>query len=119
MRSGSSGKAQASARSRERCSKFPSRIYFWPLNALYWPERSAVSILDTTPGHRSACIPMEAPKGSSGALWLREINGARVRLYSHPGNDLDRRLSSRRGLFRGSWSGAGIRVEAARRRFPS
>jgi hypothetical protein len=38
------------------------------------------------------CLPMKAPKPPSGALWLREIYGARVRLYSHPGNDLDRPL---------------------------
>ena len=72
------------------------------------------------------CLPMKAPKPPSGALWLHEIkhdgfrviarkDGARVRLYSRPGND----LSSRRGLFRDSWSSACIRVEPACRHFPS
>jgi bifunctional non-homologous end joining protein LigD len=47
---------------------------------------------------------MKAPKPPSGALWLHEIthdgfrviarkDGARVRLYSRPGNDLTDRFS--------------------------
>src|SRR3954470_10286627 len=50
------------------------------------------------------CLPMKAPKPPSGALWLHEIkhdgfrviarkDGARVRLYSRPGNDLTDRFS--------------------------
>ena len=50
------------------------------------------------------CLPMKAPKPPSGALWLHEIKhdgfrvitrkeGARVRLYSRPGNDLTDRFS--------------------------
>ena len=49
------------------------------------------------------CLPMKAPKPPSGALWLHEIkhdgfrviarkDGARVRLYSRPGNDLTDRF---------------------------
>ena len=50
------------------------------------------------------CLPMKAPKPPSGALWLHEIkhdgfrviarkDGARVKLYSRPGNDLTDRFS--------------------------
>src|SRR3954465_3222786 len=43
------------------------------------------------------CLPMKAPKPLSGALRLHEIKhngfGARVRLYSRPGNDLTYRFS--------------------------
>ena len=50
------------------------------------------------------CLPMKAPKPLSGALRLHEIkhdgfrviarkDGARVRLYSRPGNDLTDRFS--------------------------
>ena len=43
------------------------------------------------------CLPMKAPKPLSGALRLHEIKhngfGARVRLYSRPGNDLTDRFS--------------------------
>jgi bifunctional non-homologous end joining protein LigD len=44
------------------------------------------------------CLPMKAPKPPSGALWLqhdgfRVKDGARVRLYSRPGNDLTWRFS--------------------------
>jgi bifunctional non-homologous end joining protein LigD len=50
------------------------------------------------------CLPIKAPKPPSGALWLHEIkhdgfrviarkDGARVRLYSRPGNDLTDRFS--------------------------
>ena len=49
------------------------------------------------------CLPMKAPRPPSGALGLHEIkhdgfrviarkDGARVRLYSRPGNDLTGRL---------------------------
>jgi ATP-dependent DNA ligase len=45
------------------------------------------------------CLPTQAPHPPTGALWLHEIkhdgfrviarkDGARVRLYSRPGNDL-------------------------------
>jgi bifunctional non-homologous end joining protein LigD len=50
------------------------------------------------------CLPMKAPQPPSGALWLHEIkhdgfrviarkDGARVKLYSRPGNDLTDRFS--------------------------
>ena len=50
------------------------------------------------------CLPMKAPKPPAGAQWLHEIkhdgfrviarkDGARVRLYSRPGNDLTDRFS--------------------------
>ncbi len=50
------------------------------------------------------CLPMKAPNPPSGALWLHEIkhdgfrviarkDGARVSLYSRPGNDLTDRFS--------------------------
>ena len=50
------------------------------------------------------CLPIKASKPPSGALWLHEIkhdgfrvialkDGARVRLYSRPGNDLTDRFS--------------------------
>ena len=72
------------------------------------------------------CLPTKAPRPPTGEASLHEIkhdgfrvvarkDGERVRLYSRPGND----LSSRRGLFRGCWSGAGIRLEPACRHFPS
>ena len=52
-------------------------------------------------GFIQPCLPMKAPKPPSGALWLHEIkhdgfrviarkDGARVKLYSRPGNDLTR-----------------------------
>jgi bifunctional non-homologous end joining protein LigD len=55
-------------------------------------------------GFIQPCLPMKAPKPPSGALWLHEIkhdgfrviarkDGARVRLYSRPGNDLTDRFS--------------------------
>jgi ATP-dependent DNA ligase len=50
-------------------------------------------------GFIQPCLRIKAPKPPSGALWLHEIkhdgfrvvarkDGARVRLYSRPGNDL-------------------------------
>ena len=50
------------------------------------------------------CLPMKAPRPPSGELWLHEIkhdgfrviarkDGARVELYSRPGNDLTDRFS--------------------------
>src|SRR4051794_4682337 len=50
------------------------------------------------------CLPMKAPRPPSGELWLHEIkhdgfrviarkDGARVKLYSRPGNDLTWRFS--------------------------
>jgi len=46
------------------------------------------------------CLSMKAPKPPSGALWLHEIkhdgfrrDGARVKLYSRPGNDFTDRFS--------------------------
>ena len=55
-------------------------------------------------GFIQPCLPMKAPKPPSGALWLHEIkhngfrviarkDGARVKLYSRPGNDLTDRFS--------------------------
>src|SRR3981189_395042 len=49
------------------------------------------------------CLPIKAPRPPSGALWLHEIkhdgfrviarkDGARVKLYSRPGNDLTRQF---------------------------
>ena len=49
------------------------------------------------------CLPTKAPRPPSGASWLHEIkhdgfrciarkDGARVRLYSRPGNDLTKRF---------------------------
>ena len=49
------------------------------------------------------CLPTKAPRPPSGALWLHEIkhdgfrviarkDGARVKLYSRPGNDLTDRF---------------------------
>ena len=55
-------------------------------------------------GFIQPCLPTKAPKPPFGALWLHEIkhdgfrviarkDGARVRLYSRPGNDLTDRFS--------------------------
>src|SRR3954471_4703153 len=55
-------------------------------------------------GFIQPCLPIKAPKPPSGALWLHEINhdgfrviarkeGARVKLYSRPGNDLTDRFA--------------------------
>src|SRR5512132_2955379 len=55
-------------------------------------------------GFIQPCLPMKAPKPPSGALWLHEIkhdgfrdiarkDGARVMLYSRPGNALTDRIS--------------------------
>jgi bifunctional non-homologous end joining protein LigD len=60
------------------------------------------------PGLFSPAYRMKAPKPPSGALWLHEIkhdgfrviartDGARVRLYSRPGNNLNRPLFADRG----------------------
>jgi ATP-dependent DNA ligase len=54
-------------------------------------------------GFIQPCLPTKASKPPSGALWLHEIkhdgfrviarkDGARVRLYSRPGNDLTSRF---------------------------
>src|SRR3954447_7959443 len=54
-------------------------------------------------GFIQPCLPIKAPKPPSGDLWLHEIqhdgfrviarkDGARVRLYSRPGNDLTDRF---------------------------
>jgi bifunctional non-homologous end joining protein LigD len=54
-------------------------------------------------GFIAPCLPTKTDKLPSGGLWLHEIkhdgfriiarkNGARVRLYSRPGNDLTRRF---------------------------
>ena len=54
-------------------------------------------------GFIAPCLPTKTDKLSSGGQWLHEIkhdgfriiarkNGARVRLYSRPGNDLTRRF---------------------------
>ena len=51
------------------------------------------------PGFIAPCLPIKAPTPPSGEAWLHEIkhdgfrviarkDGARVRLYSRPGNDL-------------------------------
>ena len=55
-------------------------------------------------GFIQPCLPMKAPRPPSGAFWLHEIkhdgfrviarkDGARVNLYSRPGNDLTDRFS--------------------------
>jgi bifunctional non-homologous end joining protein LigD len=55
------------------------------------------------PGFIAPCLPTKAPQPSSGPLWLHEIkhngfriiarkDGARVRLFSRPGNDLSHRF---------------------------
>ncbi len=55
-------------------------------------------------GFIAPCLPSRAPEPPSGSLWVHEIkhdgvrciarkNGARVRLYSRPGNDLTYRFS--------------------------
>jgi bifunctional non-homologous end joining protein LigD len=55
-------------------------------------------------GFIQPCLPIKAPEPPTGALWLHEIkhdgfrviarkDGARVRLYSRPGNDLTDRFS--------------------------
>jgi ATP-dependent DNA ligase len=54
-------------------------------------------------GFIQPCLPIKAPKPPTGAAWLHEIkhdgfrviarkDGARVRLYSRPGNDLTRQF---------------------------
>ena len=54
-------------------------------------------------GFIAPCLPSPAPQPPSGELWLHEIkhdgfrviarkNGARVKLYSRPGNDLTKRF---------------------------
>ena len=54
-------------------------------------------------GFIQLCLPTEAPPPPAGAVWLHEIkhdgfrviapkDGARVRLYSRPGNDLTRQF---------------------------
>src|SRR5258705_10277074 len=54
-------------------------------------------------GFIAPCLPTSAPQPPSGGLWLHEIkhdgfrviarkSGARVRLYSRPGNDLTYRF---------------------------
>jgi bifunctional non-homologous end joining protein LigD len=54
-------------------------------------------------GFIPTCLPVKAPTPPSGGAWLHEIkhdgfrfiarkDGARVRLYSRPGNDLTRRF---------------------------
>jgi bifunctional non-homologous end joining protein LigD len=56
-----------------------------------------------SPGYIPPCLPTRAPRPPSGGLWLHEIrhdgfrviarkDGARVRLYSRPGNDLTPRF---------------------------
>ena len=71
------------------------------------------------------CLPTKAPRPPAGAVWLHEIkhdgfrviarkDGARVRLYSRPGNDLTRqfpliaealaRLRTRSGIIDGEAS---------------
>jgi bifunctional non-homologous end joining protein LigD len=56
------------------------------------------------PGFIAPCLPSRAPEPPSGSLWVHEIkhdgirciarkNGAQVRLYSRPGNDLTDRFS--------------------------
>jgi bifunctional non-homologous end joining protein LigD len=56
------------------------------------------------PGFIPPCLPTKAPRPPSGAMWLHEIkhdgfrviarkDGARVKLYSRPGNDLTWRFS--------------------------
>jgi bifunctional non-homologous end joining protein LigD len=55
------------------------------------------------PGFVPPCLPTKAERPPSGELWLHEIkhdgfrviarkDGAKVRLYSRPGNDLTRRF---------------------------
>jgi ATP-dependent DNA ligase len=55
------------------------------------------------PGFIPPCLPTKAPKPPSGDMWLHEIKhdgfrviarkyGARVKLYSRPGNDLTERF---------------------------
>ena len=79
------------------------------------------------------CLPTKAPRPPAGAVWLHEIkhdgfrviarkDGARVRLYSRPGNDLTRqfpliadamaRLRSRSCIIDGEagWSPEGTKV---------
>jgi ATP-dependent DNA ligase len=54
-------------------------------------------------GFIQPCLPIKAPRPPVGAVWLHEIkhdgfrviarkDGARVRLYSRPGNDLTRQF---------------------------
>jgi bifunctional non-homologous end joining protein LigD len=54
-------------------------------------------------GFIAPCLPSSAPQAPSGEVWLHEIkhdgfrviarkDGARVRLYSRPGNDLTERF---------------------------
>ena len=90
-------------------------------------------------GFIQPCLPIKAPRPPVGAVWLHEIkhdgfrviarkDGARVRLYSRPGNDLTRqfpliaealaRLRTRSGIIDGEavdgagafWSPEGTKV---------
>ena len=90
-------------------------------------------------GFIQPCLPIKAPRPPIGAVWLHEIkhngfrviarkDGARVRLYSRPGNDLTRqfpliaealaRLRTRSGIIDGEvvdgagafWSPEGTKV---------